>query len=68
MSLCKEGNRKGKGASDETQSQLQALSLFGGAFIVVQLLSCVYFRIPWTAACQASTSFTISQILLIHVH
>ena len=40
------------------------LSLFWGAFIVVQLLSCVYFRIPWTAACQASPSFTISQISL----
>ena len=33
--------------------------------LVVQLLSCVcLFATPWTAACQASLSFTISQILL----
>ena len=32
---------------------------------VVQLLSCVrLFVTPWTAACQASLSFTISQSLL----
>ena len=32
---------------------------------VVQLLSCVQlFETPWTAACQASLSFTISQSLL----
>ena len=32
---------------------------------VVQLLSCVQFSAtPWTAACQASPSFTISQSLL----
>ena len=32
---------------------------------VVQLLSCVrLFATPWTAACQASLSFTISQSLL----
>ena len=32
--------------------------------IVVQLLSCVQlFATPWTAACQASLSFTISQSL-----
>ena len=30
-------------------------------FSVAQLLSCVqFFAIPWTAACQASLSFTIS--------
>ena len=34
-------------------------------FVVVQLLSCVWlFGTPWTAACQASLSFTISQSLL----
>ena len=34
-------------------------------FIVVQLLSCVrLFETPWTAACQTSLSFTISQSLL----
>ena len=33
-------------------------------FIVVQLLSCVQlFVTPWTAACKASLSFTISQSL-----
>ena len=33
--------------------------------IVVQSLSCVQpFVTPWTAACQASLSFAISQILL----
>ena len=31
------------------------------SFVVVQLLSCVrLFAAPWTAACQASLSFTIS--------
>ena len=34
--------------------------------VVVQLLSCVWlFGIPWTAACQASLSFTVSWSLLI---
>ena len=34
-------------------------------FVVVQLPSCVHlFGTPWTAACQASVSFTISQSLL----
>ena len=34
-------------------------------FVVVQLLSCVWlFAIPWTAACQASLSFTICWGLL----
>ena len=33
--------------------------------VVVQSLSCVrLFVTPWTAACQASLSFTISQSLL----
>ena len=33
--------------------------------VIVQLLSCVQlFATPWTAACQASLSFTISQSLL----
>ena len=33
--------------------------------IVVQLLSCVQlFETPWTAVCQASLSFTISQSML----
>ena len=34
-------------------------------YIVVQSLNCVrFFVIPWTAACQASVSFTMSQSLL----
>ena len=34
-------------------------------FTLVQMLSCVQlFAIPWTASCQASLSFTISQRLL----
>ena len=39
--------------------------LFPWYFVVVQLLSHVQlFATPWTAGCQASLSFTISQILL----
>ena len=34
------------------------------AVIIVQLLSCMLFATPWTAACQASLSFTIPQSLL----
>ena len=35
------------------------------AVVVVQLLSCVWlFAIPWTTACQASLSFTISRSFL----
>ena len=41
-----------------------ALNLIIDMFAVVHLLSCVrLFAIPWTAACQASLSFTISQSL-----
>ena len=44
---------------------LLILIVFSGIFLVVQLLSCVWlFVTPWTAACQASLSFTISQSLL----
>ena len=36
---------------------------------VIQSLSCVWlFAIPWTTACQASLSFTISELAQIHVH
>ena len=39
-----------------------------GLFIVVQLLNHVrLFATPWTAACQASLSFTISLNLLKHM-
>ena len=35
------------------------------SFIIVHMLSCVWlFVTPWTAACQASLSITISQSLL----
>ena len=59
--LCKEGNRRGKGASSETQSQI--LFFFFLVFIV-PLLSYVRFLVtPWTAARQASLSITNSQSL-----
>ena len=42
-----------------------SLNIFGDKSIIVQLLSRVQlFATPWTAACQASLSFTISQSLL----
>ena len=45
--------------------QLLLLLLFSCSVIAVQLLSCIpLFATPWTAACQASLSFTISQSLL----
>ena len=51
--LCVEAN---------TQQILQTLC---NEFVVVQSLCHVWlFAIPWTAACQASLSFTISQSLL----
>ena len=38
---------------------------FSEMFVVVQSLSCVWlFATPWTTACQASLSLTISQSLL----
>ena len=38
-------------------------------YLVVELLSRAgLFAIPWTAACQASLSFTISQSLLTHAY
>ena len=42
-----------------------SLETFVVVVIVIQLLSCVrLFAAPWTAGCQASLSFTISQTLL----
>ena len=39
-----------------------------GVVVIVQLLSCVgLFVTPWTAACQVSLPFTISQSLLKHM-
>ena len=41
------------------------LMIYSFPIVVVQLLSCVQlFATPWTAACQGSLSFTISQSLL----
>ena len=41
------------------------LKLWSPLHFVVQSLSCIWlFVTPWTAACQASLSFTISQSLL----
>ena len=38
---------------------------FARVIIILQLLSCVWvFMTPWTAACQAPLSFTLSQSLL----
>ena len=48
---------------------LQTVAHKEGAVAVVQLLSCVrFFVTPWTAARQASLSFTISWSLLKLVH
>ena len=33
-------------------------------FVVIQLLSCLTFATPWSAACEAFLSFIISQSLL----
>ena len=59
-------------AASEKQMETVSVSLFIHSSIsififvvVVQLLSCIlFFAHPWTAACQASLSFTISQSLL----
>ena len=38
-------------------------------YVVVQSLSCIQiFATPWSAAGQASLSFTISEFAQIHVH
>ena len=43
----------------------QSMGFLLTRLVVVQLLSCVQlFVTPWTAACQASLSFTVSQHLL----
>ena len=49
--------------------QLMTYNYMGKAFVAVQLLSHVQlFMTPWTAACQASISFTISQSAQTHIH
>ena len=48
-----------------TIRQMTSLFIRWFAIVVVQSLSCVLlFMIPWTAACQASLSFIVSQNLL----
>ena len=48
------------------RESVSSLCLTGSkVLVIVQLLSCVWLLVtPWTAACQASLSFTISQNLL----
>ena len=48
------------------RESVSSLCLTGSkVLVIVQLLSCVQLLVtPWTAACQASLSFTISQNLL----
>ena len=49
--------------------QLMMDNYMGKAFVAVQLLSHVQlFMTPWTAACQASMSFTISQSAQTLIH
>ena len=51
--------------SSETRHKLLGLSWSGGHFVVVESFSSVcLFATPWTAAHQASMSFTISRSLL----
>ena len=46
-------------------SSEKVVLIFQCIFVVVQSLSCArLFATPWTATCQASLSFTISQSLL----
>ena len=48
-----------------TVASWQSMGFLLTLLVVVQSLSCVQlFVIPWTAACQASLSFTVSQHLL----
>jgi len=47
----------------------KAISLNLLHYVVVLSLSYVQLSVtPWTAACQASLSFTVSQFVQIHVH
>ena len=78
--ILAKGLQRSSTASSTTQSSLEAKSLGWwsswvwqsilchldwAVVVVVQLLSHVWlFAAPWTAACQASLSFTISQSLL----
>ena len=54
------------GATSHTSTDMARVASM--TIFVVQLLSCVwFFATPWTAAYQASLSFTISQSLLKHM-
>ena len=45
------------------------IDLFVNVFVVVQSFSCVWlFVTQWTAACQASLSFTLLEFAKAHVH
>ena len=51
------------------QSTQNYHSMVNHLFIVVQSLSCVQlFATPWTAACPAYLSFTVSGVSSIHAH
>ena len=55
--------------SNKTEEEWWVLNFKFSVRFVIQLLSCVQlFVTSWTAACQASLSFTISQSLQTHVH
>ena len=54
-----------RSSDDDSLYWLDSLIVFSVLVVVVQLLSGVrFFAAPWTAACQASLSFTISWSLL----
>ena len=68
--IVRHHSRLKRGCWLEAVSKVKWVSAFysKAAFLVVivQSLGCVWlFVTPWTAACQASLSFTISQSLLI---
>ena len=52
-----------------TSLMVQWWGLWNSAVVVVHLLSHVPLLVsPWTAACQASLSFTLSEFAQVHVH
>ena len=66
--MCKEHRDRNQSQIDIIYFQ-KYLYLFQEFVVIVQLLSYVRFcAIPWTAARQASLSFTISESAQTHVH
>ena len=64
-SSSNDSNRKWKGRKSEAKVEALVDPGTWNIEVIVQLLSCVWlFETPWTAACQPSLSFTISQSLL----